>query len=133
MEIIKNEPVDMMKYGHFTCCEVYCIHVKIEEPIEDSVEHITNDVLDTSWIEKLTPELRKSYEPAARRTIKNIMESIKNKEVHDGYEVFWQYLISFSAQKALEKEHGHTKIPLSELFKEKSAGNPGFDFHAETN
>ena len=41
-------------------------------------------------------------------------------------------MISDTAQLSLELEHLHTKVPLAELLKEKVSGNPGFDFHTES-
>ena len=38
-----------------------------------------------------------------------------------------------TAQDVLENSFSHRKVPLAELFKEKVSGNPGFDFHTESN
>ncbi|MBL0071457.1 MAG: hypothetical protein IPP34_06460 [Bacteroidetes bacterium] len=40
-----------------------------------------------------------------------------------------EFIVSYSAQLALEIEYSHQRIPLAELLKEKVLGNPGFDFH----
>ncbi|MBL0255080.1 MAG: hypothetical protein IPQ27_08970 [Chitinophagaceae bacterium] len=39
-----------------------------------------------------------------------------------------EFIVSYSAQLALEIEYSHQRIPLAELLKEKVLGNPGFDF-----
>ena len=45
---------------------------------------------------------------------------------------FGEYMISMSAGDCLQKGLKHTVLPISELWKEKLTGNPGFDFHTET-
>lgn len=132
MKIITSTKIDNSKYGHFTFCDVYCIHVEIDETVPECAKEMTEIVLDTSWITQLNPLRKKSYEPAAQITIKKLVEDVFNWVENSVSINFWEYLISFSAQKALEKTHKHKKVPLPELFKEKLSGNPWFDFHTET-
>jgi hypothetical protein len=40
-----------------------------------------------------------------------------------------EFIVSYTAQLALENKYSHTRIPLAELLKEKISGNPGFDYH----
>ena len=83
---------------------------------------------NTSWIAKLNPVAKMSYEEIALKTISKlvaIFRSVENTVSSD----FGEFMISMSSGHCLKEKHNHTVLPLSELWKEKLSNNHGFDFH----
>jgi hypothetical protein len=128
MEILSYEEIDSSLHG--TSCKVYCIHAKVSKIYECAQEMITT-ISDTSWINKLGPVPKKTFEATSAKTISKLVNDILSKVVNDVTTDFGEYLISHSAQIALEK-NSHTKFPLAELLKDRVSGNAGFDFHTES-
>lgn len=95
-------------------------------------KEMKEQILDKSWITKLNGWAKSSYEARSKKTIeylvRNVLDQVKNQVTSD----FGEILVSMSAQDALEHFFDHKKLPLAELWKEKTKGNPGFDFHTET-
>ena len=60
--------------------------------------------------------------------IKNVLDKVENTITEE----FGEILVSTSAKDSLCTYYKHKKIPLAEIWKEKTSGNPGFDFHTET-
>lgn len=131
MKLINLEKVNLADYNKTSDCEVYIIHVKIDD-IRKRANEITNTIRDESWIENLTPDLKMAYEARARRTINMIINNILVKVKDIVTEDFGEYLISMSAKDALREYKNHKDIPLAELLGKKLAGNSGFDFHSVT-
>ncbi len=111
--------------------KLHVIQIEVDEVAVRAKEMI-DVILDTSWISKLDLINQISYEARAKRTIDKLVREIFEKITDDVTEEFGEYLISLSAQDALEVLYSHKTIPLAELFKEKVIGNPGFDFHTES-
>jgi len=86
---------------------------------------------DTSWISQLEPVPRASYEDIALRTAERLIEIFRGVDNQIRAD-FGEYMVSMSAGDCLKDSLSHTVLPLSELWKEKLTGNPGFDFHTET-
>lgn len=95
-------------------------------------QEMKKQILDTSWIAKLNGWAKASYEARAKKTIAHLVSCILNQVKNQVTSDFGEILVSMSAQDALEQFFNHKKLPLAELWKEKSKGNPGFDFHTET-
>ncbi len=114
-----------------TSCKVNLIHVKIKD-IKERAEEIIRLITDTSWVSHLRPVSRRTYTANANRTINKIVNNILRKVDDEVTEDFGEYLVSVSAQDALVNELSHGRIPLSEILKEKSFRNHGFDFHTES-
>ncbi|MCU0678463.1 MAG: hypothetical protein MUF19_02665 [Candidatus Pacebacteria bacterium] len=132
MKIIKAENVNLAALGIESGCRVFTLHVKIEN-IQDSVADITKIITDTSWVNNLDNFVERiTFEARSRRTIEKIVEDILKKVQTEVTEDFGEYLVSYSAQFSLETEYSHTRLPMAELLKEKITGNPGFDFHTES-
>lgn len=132
MEIINSTKIDMSKYGKTTACNVHCIHVKVKN-INVSAEAMIKTISDISWISKLNTVPKITFEARSKRTIEKLVNDILSKVKDTVTEDFGEYLISYTAQNTLEQQHSHIKVPLAELLKEKVIGNPGFDFHTESN
>lgn len=131
MEIISNEKYDLKALGIESECEMHCIHVRIID-VEGRANQMIDSISDDSWISKLSGIKNKTFKARAQRTIEKLVNDILKKVDNTITEEFGEFLISDTAQLSLEKEHLHTKVPLAELLKEKVTGNPGFDFHTES-
>jgi hypothetical protein len=131
MEIISNHKYDLETLDIQSDCEVHCIHVKVID-IERRANQMITTISDESWISKLTERRQKTFRARAQRTIEKLVNDILAKVDNTITEEFGEFMISDTAQLSLELEHSHKKVPLAELLKEKVTGNPGFDFHTES-
>jgi len=131
LNIVSLKHEDMEEYGVTTDCNVYSIHVKVED-ISFRAKEMISTLSDTSWIKALDVIPRISYEARAERTIKKLIDSILKKVSTSVSSEFGEFLVSVTAQDTLDLHYNHNKVPLAELLKEKVKGNPGFDFHTES-
>lgn len=131
MEIKDNSIINMDKYGKPAKGEVRCIHVKIKN-IKSRANDMIVNISDTSWINNLGVIEKISYQARSEKTINKLVNNIFNKVDNIITAEFGEYLVSISAHDALIEFNNHVDVPLSELWKEKISGNPGFDFHTES-
>ncbi len=131
MNIVNFKHENMSDYGKTTTCNVYSIHVKVDD-ISSKAKAMITMIQDTSWIEKLDIINQKSFEVRARKTIEKLVHDILLKVENTVSEEFGEFLISVTALDSLEFQYSHKKVPLAELFKERKTGNGSFDFHTET-
>ncbi len=135
MEIINNK--DDSTHGcRYTQVKVDYLPDKIKICLVniDSLQVIANKIstliLDHSWIISLDPTARLAYEDTVEKT-SNILNNIcnriiKNPEIESD---FGEIMVSITASESLKHLFNHISLPISELWKEKARGNPGFDFH----
>jgi hypothetical protein len=131
MEVVSVTPEDMSKYGKVARGRVYSAHVKITD-ISLHAKELIAIISDVSWIDKLGAVEKASFSATSKRTIEKLVNDVLRKVDDKISEEFGEYMISATAQLALELKLNHTRIPLAELLKEKVSGNPGFDFHTES-
>ncbi|MEJ0062747.1 MAG: hypothetical protein WDO70_05980 [Alphaproteobacteria bacterium] len=131
MEVVAVKQEDMSQYGKTTSCLVYSAHIKIKD-IKIYAKDMIQLIEDTSWIKKLGPIEQTAFDARAKRTIEELAKNIFSKVEDAPTKDFGEYMVSISAQDVLNKNLIHIKIPLAELWKEKVTGNPGFDFHTES-
>ena len=128
MDIDKIDNKELSKIPVGSACEINCLHIKIKDfrPIVEEFEaHIT----DTSWINSLDEISKITFKATSQKTIDKIVNDIIAKLTTSVNEDIGEFIVSYSAQLALEIEHSHKRIPIAELLKEKISGNPGFDYH----
>lgn len=124
--------VDISNIAPNSTCAVHLMHVQIKD-IKERAEEMINTILSRSWINDLPSAIdRVSYEARANRTIEKLANDVFKKISTPISDEFGEYVVSMSAQDSLEIQMHHQKVPLAELFKEKISGNPGFDFHTES-
>jgi len=123
--------INFAQYGLTTTCVGYQIHVLIDD-VQERVSELLHSISDQSWINSLEACKQLTFKARANATIYHISNNIISKVQNDITEEFGEFMVSSSAQDALEDELNHLKIPLAELLKEKIIGNPGFDFHTES-
>ncbi len=104
----------------------------IIKDIPDRAKEMIRTLTDTSWINQLDVVSQKAFQSTTKRTIEKLVKSffdVANDQITTD---FGEYMVSDSAQHVLKDQFKHSKLPLAELLKEKVIGNPGFDFHTET-
>lgn len=126
--------VDMSKEFDFSVypnCEIHCVVIEINGAAEltNVVNGVSQEIADTSWISKLPTFFQEVYNANAPKTINRIVNEILGKVANGLNEKIGEYLVSFSAQQALETLFNHYRLPLAEILKEQLSNNPGFDFH----
>lgn len=109
---------------------IFVGHVNVSE-LKNIAERMSDQVISTSWINKLDDTRRRSYERTAKDTSAILIELFKGTLVENNKVVseFGEFLISIGSSRALEIIFGHRVIPIAELWKPKLLGNEGFDFH----
>lgn len=126
-ELIENAPFKI-RAG----CSVRLIQVKIND-MEQRIQEVINAINDMSWCYKIADrDIKEAYIAARDRTIKTLMTDIFNDITLPISQEVGEYVISTTAQEILVANFKHNHVPLSELWKEKTSGNPGFDFHTVT-
>lgn len=107
--------------------DTYISFIEIKD-VNSHATKLLREITDTSWIARLDPISKMSYEKIALKTIKKLVQIFKsvNSTVTSD---FGEFMISMSSGHCLQEKHNHTALPLSELWKEKVSNNPGFDFH----
>lgn len=123
---IDNKSLKYFPAGSF--CEINCLHIKIKD-FKPIVQEFETYISDTSWINNLDEISKKAFKVNAEKTIDKIVNDIIGGITTSVNEDIGEFIVSYSAQLALEIEFSHQRIPLAELLKEKVLGNPGFDFH----
>ncbi len=134
--LISKFEVDKTKYGisSFKAKFFACL---VSVNASDSIASVMKEINDNSWIAKLDVVEQISYEARLKETVKSIMnDCIKfntdtNSNMYD-YSVVGEYIVSKEGRSALVTEFNHQAVPLAELWKEKTKGNPGFDYHSES-
>jgi hypothetical protein len=109
---------------------VYLIAIQIDD-VRGYAQELITVLNDTSWIDKLNPVGRLSFEKTAKRTINKLVvefQTINNTVTSS----FGEYMVSMSAGQSLGVLLGHLVFPISELWKEKLTNNHGFDFHTQS-
>lgn len=115
--------------------------IKINKLIEPNVRFIRvqpNDLKITlgyilttlssmCWISKMSEDLRQGYEVRARNSINKLTQEFTNGTDSEIISNTGEYVVSELSRSAIVNDLNYLDIPLGELFKQKSSGNPGFD------
>lgn len=129
MKINVIDKKDYTDLSSISPCEINCIHIKIDD-FKPIIQEFQESITNTSWINGLDELSKLAFKANATKTIDKIVNDIIAKVTTNLTVDIGEYIVSYSAQNALEIKFSHTKIPLAELLKEKISGNPGFDFHS---
>lgn len=110
--------------------KVHLIVVQVND-IKAAANEIIAALNDVSWITKLDPVAKASYEKTAHRTISKLTSDFRaiDSSVTSS---FGEYLVSIAAGDSLGAILNHSVFPIAELWKEKVSKNHGFDFHTES-
>lgn len=135
MKIIKNTN-DSSNGCQYTHVEIASSPDKIRicliniNSIQIIAKKISTIILNHTWILSLDPTAQLAY----RETVKKTSDIINNicKHIIDNPQIekdFGEIMVSITASESLRHLFNHISLPISELWKEKVRGNPGFDFH----
>ncbi len=130
IEVVTNQIVDILEQDKKNNNVIF-IGVRIQD-IEEYAIKMKSQIIDTSWITKMSLINQQSYSARANATMKRLVDDVLNKVRNSVTAEFGEILISMSAQDALNITHEHRILPLSELWKTRIRGNDSFDFHTET-
>lgn len=128
MDIDKIDNKDLSKLPTGSSCLINCLHIKIKD-FKPIVEDFEKHISDTSWINSFDEISKITFRATSKKTIDKIVNDIIAKISTNVNEDIGEFIVSYSAQLALEMQYSHIRIPLAELLKEKVSGNPGFDYH----
>ena len=128
MNIDKIDNKNLKKIPADCACEINCLHIKIKD-FRPIIEEFEEYISDTSWIDGLDEISKLTFKATTKKTIDKIVNDIIAKVSTSVNEDIGEFIVSYSAQLALERGYTHVRIPLAELLKEKISGNPGFDYH----
>jgi hypothetical protein len=128
MEINQIDYRALKDFPTGSSCDINCLHIKIKD-FKPIVQEFETYISNTSWINSLDEISKKTFKVNAEKTIDKIVNDIIAKITTSVNEDIGEFIVSYSAQNALEIVYSHKRIPLAELLKEKVLGNPGFDFH----
>lgn len=131
MQVISASKIDIGAYGKTSAGDVYRVHVKVKN-IKNRADDIINSISNSCWISKLGLVEQASYSARAKKTVIRLVDNILSKVDDVVTDEFGEYLVSQTAKDTLSYNYEHLSVPLAELWKEKIAGNPGFDFHSES-
>ena len=131
MELIAIKKECMDDYGKKTACIVFSVHVKVKD-IQMRAEEMIQIISDRSWIDALGAVAKATFKARSERTILKLVHDILEQVEDEVTTDFGEFMVSETAQSILGSELLHIKVPLAELLKEKITGNPGFDFHTES-
>lgn len=130
---IKDDPTQGCQYSHIDIdslpanIKICIININTYQLIAEKISKI---ILDFSWMSSLDPTIRLAYNKTVRETA-NKLNDICTKII-DKPQIekdFGEIMISITASESLRQLFDHISLPISELWKEKLSGNPGFDFH----
>jgi hypothetical protein len=131
MRLIYCRKTEMSTYDPTAMGTIYSLALDIYD-LKKRVQEMHATITNTSWLNALDIIDQATYtarsQPTIDKVVNNILEKVEDKVSDE----FGEYMISDSAQTALNLHLKHIRAPLAELIKEKISGNPGFDFHTES-
>ncbi len=132
MNIVCHKSWSPGQDGNPLPCVVHALVIQISDH-QSYAKSMLEKINENNWINHLNPVAKVTYKKRVERTAeglaRNFAKQANNSQVQAE---FGEYMISMSTVESLVAELDHKGIPLSELWKEKLSGNPGFDFHTET-
>lgn len=104
------------------------------ENIKETLANIFQVLSDLSWISKFDEDyVKTSFQQRAITTLEDIRSKILASCTDEVSSNAGEYVVSELAREAIINELSYLDIPLAELYNKKKSGNPGFDFHSQTN
>lgn len=127
MKILEVKKIDELNHDKVT-------FIRIEpDNLQQTLENIFQTLSDLSWIDKFDQEYaRDSFYERAKPTIDDIHKKIIASSSDQITSDAGEYVVSELSRAAIIKELNYLDIPLAELYNKQKAGNPGFDFHSQT-
>lgn len=131
MRVVRNKRIDYEDESTGSSCEVYLIHVQIED-VDEKAKEMIKTITDTSWLNGMNAFERIGFKACSQRTIDKFVNEILSNVDGRVETDFGEIMISDTAQCVLCNDINHSRLPLADLIKERVSGNGGFDFHTES-
>lgn len=100
-----------------------------------TLRNIYQSLIDDSWINHFFPQggwITKSVIARVQPTIQKIASDFDNGVNPVVNRDTGEKLVSEVSRRTLVEDYSFWNMPIAELFKQKTDGNPGFDFHTVT-
>lgn len=124
---------DKIEINDVSGCKIIFIRINPEDK-KETIKKILENLSNVSWIKKLIPEhLISSMDAIVNPTVELLVKKLTENDEELITTETGEYFVSEIARETLVNELKYKDIPLSELWKEKKSGNPGFDYHSENN
>lgn len=124
--------IDKRRIENKNCKKITFFRINPEDKRE-TIKKILYKLTDISWIDKfLKKEDKLSMLARVNPTIKMLNKKLNDNDNDDLTSDVGEYFVSEIARETIIRELSYTDIPLAELRKEQVSGNPGFDYHSES-
>jgi hypothetical protein len=88
---------------------------------------ILKSLASMCWIANMSDALKRCYEVRAQATVNDMNDKFTTGTDSEIISNAGEYVVSELTRSSIVNELHYLDIPLGELFKQKSSGNPGFD------
>lgn len=123
---------DFTEYQDTDDIKIRFLRVQVSN-IRPAVQSIIQAISDTSWVSNLIDDLIvKSFLECAQPTIEKLSRDLSSAIKNEATDSVGEYVVSLVARHIIESTYGYHALPLAEVIKEKVSGNPGFDYHHES-
>lgn len=98
--------------------------------IKLTLKNVLDSLMNLSWLSNFDEDyLVDSYKLRCEQSIKHIAENIIKEDESKVTSNSGEYIISELARSSVVDTHSYLDIPIADLFKKQTVGNPGFDFY----
>lgn len=98
--------------------------------IKLTLKNVLDSFMNLSWLSKFDEDyLKDSYKLRCEQSINHIATNIINQNDSSVTRSSGEYIVSELARSSVVDTHSYLDIPIADLFKKQTVGNPGFDFY----
>ena len=98
--------------------------------IKLTLKNVLDSLMNLSWLSYFDEDyLHNSYELRCEQSIKHIAENIIKEDDSEVTKNSGEYVVSELARTSVVDTYSYLDIPIADLFKKQTVGNPGFDFY----
>lgn len=99
--------------------------------IKLTLKNILDSFMNLSWLNNFDEDyLVNSYKIRCEQSIKHIATNIINQNDTTVSRSSGEYIVSELARTSVVETYSYLDIPIADLFKKQTVGNPGFDFYS---
>jgi hypothetical protein len=98
--------------------------------IKLTLKNVLDSLMNLSWLSNFDEDyLVDSYRLRCEQSIKHIATNIIKQNDSSVTRSSGEYVVSELARSSVVDTHSYLDIPIADLFKKQTVGNPGFDFY----
>lgn len=95
-----------------------------------TLKNVLDSFMDLSWLSKFDEDyLVDSYKLRCEQSVKHIATNIIKENDSSVTRSSGEYIVSELARSSVVDTYSYLDIPIADLFKKQTVGNPGFDFY----